>query len=101
MSNVGVPIRLLYEAEGMKITTGNEVGDLQAPIGTQEDTMNVNLSDVLGTARNGQISSYQMCVGHSIRFIAPRLAEILHPCFKRLPHKKRKMEKQQHNDKEG
>jgi small nuclear ribonucleoprotein D3 len=58
--NIGVPIKLLYEAEGMKITVEMKNGEIyRGLLLGAEDTMNVSLSDVLRTARNGQISKLQ------------------------------------------
>jgi small nuclear ribonucleoprotein D3 len=72
MSNVGVPIKLLYEAEGMKITAEMKNGEIyRGLLLGAEDTMNVSLSDVLRTARNGQISKLpNVCEEAAFRFIA-------------------------------
>lgn len=59
-----------------------------------EDTMNVSLSDVLRTARDGQITKLPSVYlrGSSIRFIA--LPELLKnaPIFQKVTNMKRKME---------
>jgi small nuclear ribonucleoprotein D3 len=59
-----------------------------------EDTMNVSLSEVIRTARNGQISKLPNVYlrGSSIRFIA--LPDLLKnaPIFKKVQTMKRKME---------
>ena len=61
---------------------------------TAEDTMNVSLSDVLRTARDGQITKLPSVYlrGSSIRFIA--LPELLKnaPIFQKVTNMKRKME---------
>jgi len=95
MSNVGVPIKLLFEAEGMKITVEMKNGEIyRGLLLGAEDTMNVSLSEVLRTARNGQISKLPNVYlrGKSIRFIA--LPDLLKsaPIFQKVATQKRKME---------
>ena len=64
---------------------------------TAEDTMNVSLSDVIRTARNGQISKLPSVYlrGSGIRFIA--LPDLLKnaPLFKKVATMKKKMEEAQ------
>jgi small nuclear ribonucleoprotein D3 len=59
-----------------------------------EDTMNVSLSEVIRTARNGKISKLPNVYlrGSGIRFIA--LPDLLKnaPCFQKVQSMKRKME---------
>lgn len=61
-----------------------------------EDTMNMTLSDVLRTAKNGQISKLPSVYlrGSSIRFVA--LPELLKnaPVFQKVTSMKRKMEQE-------
>ncbi len=68
-----------------------------------EDTMNMTLSDVLRTARNGQISKLPSVYlrGSSIRFIA--LPDLLKnaPVFQKVTTMKRKMEKEMQQRQEG
>ena len=68
-----------------------------------EDTMNITLSDVLRTARNGQISKLPSVYlrGSSIRFIA--LPDLLKnaPIFQKVTTMKRKMEKELQQRQEG
>ena len=68
-----------------------------------EDTMNMTLSDVLRTARNGQISKLPSVYlrGSSIRFIA--LPDLLKnaPVFQKVTTMKRKMEKELQQRQEG
>lgn len=68
-----------------------------------EDTMNVSLSDVIRTARNGQISKLPNVYlrGSSIRFIA--LPDLLKnaPVFKKVQTMKRKMEESQSQQRGG
>mmetsp|Transcript_26392 Transcript_26392/g.38660 ORF Transcript_26392/g.38660 Transcript_26392/m.38660 type:complete len:112 (-) Transcript_26392:572-907(-) len=98
MSNVGVPVKLLFEAEGMKITVEMKSGEIyRGLLLSAEDTMNVSLSEVIRTARNGQISKLPSAYlrGSSIRFIA--LPELLKnaPIFQKVQTMKRKMEESQ------
>jgi len=104
MSNVGVPIKLLYEAEGMKVTAEMKNGEIyRGLLLSAEDTMNMTLSDVLRTARNGQISKLPSVYlrGSSIRFIA--LPDLLKnaPVFQKVTTMKRKMEKELQQRQEG
>lgn len=68
-----------------------------------EDTMNMTLSDVLRTARNGQVSKLPSVYlrGSSIRFIA--LPELLKnaPVFQKVTNMKRKMEQDQKIKQQG
>lgn len=93
--NIGIPIKLLYEAEGMKISVEMKNGEIyRGLLLGAEDTMNVSLSEVLRTARNGRISKLPNVYlrGSSIRFIA--LPDVLKsaPIFQRVQTQKRKME---------
>lgn len=92
---MGVPIKLLYEAEGMKITVELKNGEIyRGLLLGAEDTMNVSLSEVLRTSRTGQISKLPNVYlrGSSIRFIA--LPELLKsaPIFQKVASQKRKLE---------
>ena len=98
MSNIGIPIKLLYEAEGMKITVELKSGEIyRGLLVSAEDTMNVSLTEVLRTARNGQISKMPNVYlkGRSIRFIA--LPDLLKsaPFFQKVKQQKRKLEEEQ------
>ena len=94
-SNVGVPIKLLYEAEGMKITVEMKNNEIyRGLLLGAEDTMNVSMSDVLRTARNGKVTKLPNVYlrGSSIRFIAlPNLLKSA-PIFQKVAVQKRKME---------
>ena len=95
MSNIGVPIKLLFEAEGMKITVEMKNGEIyRGLLLGAEDTMNVSLSEVLRTARNGKIAKLPNVYlrGSSIRFIA--LPDLLKsaPIFQKVASQKRKLE---------
>eukprot|EP00540_Astrosyne_radiata_P002279 CAMPEP_0116849644 /NCGR_PEP_ID=MMETSP0418-20121206/15693_1 /TAXON_ID=1158023 /ORGANISM="Astrosyne radiata, Strain 13vi08-1A" /LENGTH=115 /DNA_ID=CAMNT_0004481401 /DNA_START=110 /DNA_END=457 /DNA_ORIENTATION=+ len=95
MSNVGVPIKLLFEAEGMKISVEMKSGEIYRGLLLHaEETMNVSLSEVIRTARNGQISRLANVYlrGSGIRFIA--LPDLLKnaPVFQKVQTMKRKLE---------
>uniref|UniRef100_A0A6U3DDB0 Small nuclear ribonucleoprotein Sm D3 n=1 Tax=Entomoneis paludosa TaxID=265537 RepID=A0A6U3DDB0_9STRA len=95
-ATIGVPVKLLYEAEGMKITVEMKSGEIyRGLLASAEDTMNVSLTDVLKTARNGQVSKLSSAVylkGTHIRFIA--LPDLLKsaPLFGAVKTQKRKLE---------
>ena len=94
-SNVGVPVKLLFEAEGMKVTVELKNGEIfRGLLLSAEETMNLSLKDVLRTSRNGQIKKLPTVYlrGSSIRFIA--LPELLKnaPVFQKVTSMKRKME---------
>lgn len=94
-AGVGVPIKLLYEAEGMKITVELKNGEIyRGLLLGAEDSMNVSLQDVLKTARNGQITKLPNVYlrGPSVRLIA--LPDLLKsaPVFQKVQKQKRKME---------
>lgn len=95
MGTVGVPIKLLFEAEGMKITVELKNGEIyRGLLVGAEDTMNVSLSDVIRTAKNGQVSKLPNVYlrGKSVRLIA--LPDLLKsaPLFQKVTTQKRKME---------
>ncbi|GKY90920.1 hypothetical protein MPSEU_000064800 [Mayamaea pseudoterrestris] len=94
-NTVGIPIKLLYEAEGMKITVELKSGEIyRGLLLGAEDTMNVSLSEVLRTSRTGQISKLPTVYlrGKSIRFIA--LPDLLKsaPMLQKVSSQKRKMD---------
>ncbi len=61
--SVSVPVKLLHEAEGHPIIVEIKSGDLyRGHLDASEDSMNVHLSSVIHTARNGQIKK---CVRES------------------------------------
>jgi len=88
----------------MKVTAEMKNGEIyRGLLISAEDTMNITLSDVLRTARNGQISKLPSVYlrGSSIRFIA--LPDILKnaPVFQKVTTMKRKMEKELQQRQEG
>mmetsp|Transcript_12773 Transcript_12773/g.18639 ORF Transcript_12773/g.18639 Transcript_12773/m.18639 type:complete len:109 (+) Transcript_12773:257-583(+) len=98
MSNTGVPVKLLFEAEGMKVTVEMKNGEIyRGMLINAEDTMNMTISDVVRTARNGQVSKLPTVYvrGSGVRFIS--LPELLKnaPVFKKVVNMKRKAEASQ------
>ena len=100
-SNVGVPVKLLYEAEGMKITVELKNGEVYRGllVSAEGETMNVSLTDVLQTSTNGKVrklpsSSAIYLKGTSIRFIA--MPDLLKqsPLFAKVATQKRKLEQE-------
>eukprot|EP00814_Leptocylindrus_danicus_P003246 CAMPEP_0116020892 /NCGR_PEP_ID=MMETSP0321-20121206/10065_1 /TAXON_ID=163516 /ORGANISM="Leptocylindrus danicus var. danicus, Strain B650" /LENGTH=107 /DNA_ID=CAMNT_0003491665 /DNA_START=75 /DNA_END=398 /DNA_ORIENTATION=+ len=95
MSTAGIPIKLLYEAESMKITVEMKNGETyRGMLLSAEDTMNLTLSDVVRTARNGQVSKLSSVYlrGGNVRFVAlPNLLKSS-PVFKKVAVMKKKME---------
>ena len=65
LSAVGVPLRLLHEAEGHPVTVELKSGDLyRGHLLAAEDSMNVQLNAVVHTARDGRVTK---CVGRDRR----------------------------------
>lgn len=63
-SSVGVPVKLLKEAESHVITVELKNGELyRGKLEAAEDTMNVQLSAVIHTARDGKVTK---CVGAAV-----------------------------------
>lgn len=96
--NVGVPIKLLFEAEGMKVTVEMKNGEIyRGLLVSAEETMNMILTEVIRTARNGHISKLPNVYlrGSGVRFIA--LPDLLKnaPCFQKVTAMKRKAEEAQ------
>ena len=85
--SIGIPIKLLHEAENLVITVELKSGDFyRGYLVDAEDTMNMRLDDVYVTKRNGKhFRMEQVFVrGSQVRFIV--LPDILQnsPMFKRL-----------------
>jgi len=94
-STAGIPIKLLKEAESMKVTVEMKNGEtFRGLLISSEDTMNMTLSDVIRTARNGQVSKlYSVYLrGGGIKLIA--LPDLLKsaPVFQTVAKMKKKQE---------
>lgn len=94
-NTAGIPIQLLYEAEGMKVTVEMKSGEIyRGMLVNAEETMNMTISDVVRTAKNGQVSKIPTVYvrGSMVRFIS--LPELLKnaPIFKKVANLKKKAE---------
>jgi len=90
---VSVPVKLLKEGEGHVVTAELKSGEVYRGLLVEsEDTMNVHLSDVTHTARNGKVRKLEQVYlrGSHLKFIV--LPEILKnaPVFKKVQGMKRK-----------
>ena len=71
--NIGIPVKLLHESEGHTITVELKTGEVyRGHLVESEDNMNMQLSNVTLTARDGRISNIEQCFirGSKIRFMA-------------------------------
>eukprot|EP00794_Sanderia_malayensis_P013991 gene13991-15449_t len=90
--SIGVPIKVLHEAEGHTITLETMNGEVyRGKLVEAEDNMNCQLTQITMTARDGRISNLQQIFirGSKIRFII--LPDMLKnaPMFKRIQGKER------------
>ncbi|BHF60464.1 Small nuclear ribonucleoprotein Sm D3 [Sparganum proliferum] len=72
MTSVGVPIKVLHDAEGHVITLETINGEIfRGKLIEAEDNMNVHMQDIIMTARDGKTSSLQHVYirGSKIRFL--------------------------------
>lgn len=68
-AGAGIPVKLLYEAESMKVTVEMKNGETyRGTLISAEDTMNITLEDVIRTSRTGQVTTKIINV-HSRGFI--------------------------------
>ena len=69
---IGIPVKLLHEAEGHTITVELKTGEVyRGHLVESEDNMNMQLSNVTLTARDGRVSNLEQCFirGSKIRFM--------------------------------
>lgn len=69
---IGIPIQLLHEAEGHVVSVELETGfTYRGKLIAVEDNMNIQLRDIVATARDGKVSRiHQIYIrGSQIRFI--------------------------------
>jgi len=90
---LSVPVKLLKEGEGHVVTAELKSGEVyRGLLMESEDTMNVHLSDVTHTARNGKVRKLEQVYlrGSHLKFIV--LPEILKhaPVFKKVQGMKKK-----------
>uniref|UniRef100_A0A7S0HZ17 Small nuclear ribonucleoprotein Sm D3 n=1 Tax=Hanusia phi TaxID=3032 RepID=A0A7S0HZ17_9CRYP len=88
--SIGVPVKLLHEAESHIITVELKSGELyRGTLQEAEDNMNCNMTNVTMTGRDGSISTLEQVFirGGLIRFVI--LPDILKnaPMFKRIDPK--------------
>eukprot|EP00732_Lithocolla_globosa_P003515 Lithocolla_globosa_v1_NODE_2854_length_1845_cov_5.579564.p1 type:complete len:124 gc:universal NODE_2854_length_1845_cov_5.579564:1415-1786(+) len=85
--SIGVPIKLLHEAQGHVVTCELKTGEVYRGTLTEaEDNMNSQMSDVLMTARNGKAThlDHVYIRGSHVRFfIVPDMLKNA-PMFKRI-----------------
>lgn len=95
-SRIGVPIKLLHEAEGHKVTVEMTNGQIfRGVLQNAEDSMNVTLQGVTFTDRDGRVSKLESVYlrGSKVRFFL--LPEMLKhaPMFKRFDPKNKEFKK--------
>ena len=88
--NIGIPLKLLHESEGHTITVELKTGEVyRGHLVESEDNMNMQLSNVTLTARDGHTSNLEQCFirGSKIRFMV--LPDMLKnaPMFQRVDPK--------------
>mmetsp|Transcript_1880 Transcript_1880/g.5228 ORF Transcript_1880/g.5228 Transcript_1880/m.5228 type:complete len:120 (-) Transcript_1880:51-410(-) len=88
--SIGIPIKLLHEAEGHTVTVELKNGEVYRGLLLEaEDNMNCQLSNISMTARDGRVSNLEQVFlrGSHIRFLI--LPDMLAnaPMFKRIDPK--------------
>ena len=85
--SVGVPVKVLHEAEGHTVTLELKTGEIyRGKLLESEDNMNCQLSNIVFTSRDGKVSNleYVYIRGSKIRFfILPDMLKNA-PMFKRV-----------------
>lgn len=69
--SVGIPIKVLHDAEGHVITLETVNGEVfRGKLVEAEDNMNIHMSDIIMTARDGRTSNLQQVYvrGSKIRY---------------------------------
>lgn len=72
MSTIGAPIKLLHEAKDLIITAELKTGQMyRGKLVNVEDSMNLQLSEVTCTGRDGKVTGMEMVMlrGSHVRFI--------------------------------
>ena len=85
--SIGIPIKLLHEAENHVVTVELKNGELyRGYLMESEDTMNMRLDDVYITKRNGKIVRLEQVFvrGSQVRFIVMPDNLRNSPMFKKL-----------------
>lgn len=71
VGGIGVPVKLLHEAQGLLVTVELINGTIyRGRLSSIEDNMNVQLRDVTSTAKDGQVSAldHVMVRGSQVKF---------------------------------
>jgi small nuclear ribonucleoprotein D3 len=75
MKTLGVPVKLLHEAQGLEVTVELTNGSLyRGRLSSIEDSMNVQLRNVIGTAPDGHVRAldHVLVRGNQVRlFVLP------------------------------
>eukprot|EP01041_Mallomonas_annulata_P011711 gene11711-24542_t len=87
LTAIGVPIKLLHEAEGHVVTVELKNGEIyRGSLREAEDTMNCRLEEVTMTARDGRVTKLEQVFlrGGQVKFVV--LPELLKnaPIFKKV-----------------
>ena len=62
MSNIGIPIKVLHDAEGHTVTVELKNGEVyRGKLDEAEDNMNVHLSNCTKTMKDGQVEMLSKC----------------------------------------
>lgn len=70
--SIGIPIKILHEAEGHTVTLETLTGEVyRGKLIEAEDNMNIQMSDITLTTRDGRVSQLQNVFirGSKVRFI--------------------------------
>ena len=91
--HVGIPIKVLHDAEGHTVTVELKTGEVfRGKLDEAEDNMNVHLSNCTKTGKDGRVSTLANCFlrGSHVRFMV--LPDILKnaPFFKKIETKQAK-----------
>lgn len=94
--HVGIPIKVLHDAEGHTVTVELKNGEVyRGKLDEAEDNMNVHLSNVTKTGKDGRVNILSNCFlrGSHVRFMV--LPDILKnaPFFKKIDTKSNKAAK--------
>ena len=71
-SGMGIPLKLMYESKGLKVTVETKDGSsYSGKLYSVEDTMNMRLSRVVRTTRQGRSSTHDIVFlrGSQVRFV--------------------------------
>ena len=78
--NIGIPVKLLHESEGHTVSVELKTGEVyRGHLVESEDNMNMQLSNVTMTARDGRVSNIEQCFirGSKVRFMVSMFGIII------------------------